>query len=90
MPKLDKLEVISLTDHACMLIRDALKRMPGKPGPERQEAMVIATMGCLVASAMWRYGLGDPSQNALASGALIRRLLDAIEDWETWEERRAK
>lgn len=84
MKKLDLYEVNSLVQHASILIKEALSRMPGRKGsPEHAEAGIQASLGCLVSSAMHRHGLGDPSKNVVVSSSLNRRLLDALDDWET-------
>jgi hypothetical protein len=83
LSKIDNYEVISLTQHAKFLIKEAMSRMPGRRGSaEHAEAKLMASLGLLVASVMRRHGLGDPSDNVVASTSLNRRLFDAIEDWE--------
>ena len=84
MAKLDELEVESLKDHVVMLISHAIKRMPGKPGPARFEAVVRASMSLMIGSAMAKSHpkVGGGSEYELISGSLRRRLLDALEDWE--------
>jgi hypothetical protein len=88
MAKLDEfeLEVESLKEHFVMLIGYALKRMPGKPGPERFEAVMRAAISLLIGAAMARScpKVDGGSEYSLVSGSLQRRLLDAVEDWDRW------
>jgi hypothetical protein len=81
--KLDEMEVMSLAEHACFLIREALTRMPGRRSSrEKDEAKVIALQGLLVSAVMARHKLGNPSENVVVSSSLNRRLFDAVDDWE--------
>jgi hypothetical protein len=83
MPKLDELEVESITDNACTLLRSALRRLPGTPGsPEQREAAFQAARMLFIASAMHRAGFGHPSECGEIAGSLNGRLLHVVEFWE--------